>query len=255
MREQTRNGFLPSIILFPLISIFTLTGCTLSQQPMTLLPAASTPMAPLNHSLPSPIAGALPSILKPGATSVGSISPPTGRLLLVFTYGKGCPGDGPGNGLRDIADTIRSQYPGQEVITRGCDDEDGIEQTLQNHRGPVAMVGHSFGGCRSLEMAARLRRSVDWLILLDPVPYNDWAFRHAGLYFQLPANIGKAVCFYRPAWVFPISYPILNPQSPSDNRLRRWGHNAFCSDAEVRQCILGMCGQEQARMAQVSAGG
>jgi pimeloyl-ACP methyl ester carboxylesterase len=186
---------------------------------------------------------------------VGHVAPPTGRLLLVFTYGKGCPGDGPGNGLRDIADTIRSQYPDQEVITRGCDDEDGIEQTLQDHRGPIAMVGHSFGGCRSLEMAARLRRSVDCLILLDPVPCNDWAFRHAGLYFQLPANIAKAVCYYRPAWFFPISYPILNPLTPSDNRLRQWGHNAFCSDAEVRQCILGMCAEEQANKAQVSAGG
>jgi pimeloyl-ACP methyl ester carboxylesterase len=254
MPERTRNGFLPLTILFPLVSIVALTGCTATQQRMALLPADFAAEAGKTKSPPIQTT-MLPSILKPLAVPGGGIATPSGPLLLVFTYGKGCPGDGPGNGLRDVADAIRVQYPGQQVITRGCDDEDGIEKALQNHRGPIAMVGHSFGGCRSLEMAARLRRSVDWLILLDPVPYNDWAFRHAGLYFQIPANIAKAVCFYRPAWVFPISYPIQNPLSPSDNRLRRWGHNAFCSDAEVRQCILGLCAEEQARTAQVSARG
>ena len=223
MRERTRNGVPLATILFSLATIL-LTGCTVTQQPITLLPSGS--------------------------------GTPDGSLLVVFTFGKGCPGDGAGNGLRGVADTIRVQYPGQQVITRGCDDEDGIEQTLQNHRGPIAMVGHSFGGCRSLEMAARLRRPVDWLILLDPVPYNDWAFRHAGLYFQLPTNIAKAVCYYRPAWLFPISYPILNPLTPSDNRLRSWGHNAFCADPEVRQCILSLCAEEQGRTPmQVSAAG
>src|SRR5438552_12271382 len=121
MSEQTRNGFLPLTILFPLLTIIALTGCAVSQQPMALLPLQ-------NSSIPSPITSPLPSILKLPGASIGGVAPSTGRLLLVFTFGKGCPGDGPGNGLREIADAIRSQYPGQEVITRGCDDEDGIEQ-------------------------------------------------------------------------------------------------------------------------------
>lgn len=160
-------------------------------------------------------------------------------MLVVFTYGKLCAGDGPGNGLRDVADQIRREHKDQTVITRGWDDDDGIEQTIRNHRGPVTLIGHSFGGCRSVELATRTGRSIDHLIILDPVPCDDWAIRHGGKYFQIPATVRDAVCYYRPAGFWPISYPINNPKSAGANRMRDLGHAEFCANPEVRSTILG----------------
>lgn len=168
-------------------------------------------------------------------------------LLVVFTYGNWCSAEGRGNGLRDIADAIRIRYPGERVITRAWNDQDGIEQTIESHEGPVALIGHSFGGCRTLEIAARLRRSVDWMILLDPVPCDNWSFRRPDQYFEAPANVRRAICFYRPATLWPVSYSLLHTSTNWVNRLRDWGHNDFCESSEVQQCIFNLCAWEKAR--------
>jgi pimeloyl-ACP methyl ester carboxylesterase len=167
-----------------------------------------------------------------------------GPLLVVMTYGFGCPGSGWGNGLRDVATEIRRRHPEQQVITRGWNDNDDIELTIRNHAGPVALVGHSFGGSKSVEMTTQVGRLVDWLVLLDPVPAGDWAVRHPGKYFQIPASVRNAACFARSGGGWPVSYPILNPITPSDNRMRSMGHSAFCADAEVRDYLLNLCEHE-----------
>src|SRR5260221_4006959 len=82
----------------------------------------------------------------------------SGSLLVVMSYGFGCSGSGPGNGLRDVAETIRRQYPTDRVITRAWNDDDDIARTIQNHPGPVALIGHSFGGSKSVEFATRVGR-------------------------------------------------------------------------------------------------
>jgi pimeloyl-ACP methyl ester carboxylesterase len=148
---------------------------------------------------------------------------------------------------------IRQRYPDQRVITRGWNDNDGIEQTIATHRGPVALVGHSFGGCKSVELAARVGRAVEWLVLLDPVPCDDWAFRHAGKYFEVPANVQNAVCFHRPAGGWPTSYGIVNPATPSVDRMRALGHSSFGENAEVREWVMNACGVEAARRGTVAA--
>jgi len=180
-----------------------------------------------------------------GAPHPGQTTYHSGSLLVVFTYGAGQPGTGWGNGLRDIANTLRHRYPDAHIITRGCFDHDGIEQTVESHDGPVALIGHSFGGSKSVELAKHLHRSVQYLILLDPVPSGDWALRHAGKYFEIPASVIRSVCFYRPAGLWPISYPINNPASQNDNRLRELEHSEFCHNAEVRDCVLEACAEIQ----------
>src|SRR5437762_12838733 len=48
--------------------------------------------------------------------NAGATVASSGPLLVVMTYGWGCAGSGPGNGLRDLADMIRQRYPEQRVI-------------------------------------------------------------------------------------------------------------------------------------------
>jgi pimeloyl-ACP methyl ester carboxylesterase len=168
----------------------------------------------------------------------------TGPLLVVMTYGFGCSGSGWGNGLRDIADEIHRRHPEQRVITRSWNDNDDIELTIRNHPGPVALVGHSFGGAKSLEITAQAGRTVDWLVLLDPVPCDDWAVRHGGKYFEIPSCIRNAACFHRAGGGWPVSYAIVNPITPADNRVRSMGHSAFCADPEVRDYLLNLCERE-----------
>jgi len=173
----------------------------------------------------------------PRSAATGRREPP----LIVITYGNGCAADGQGHGLRELAEAIRLSHPQDMVITRGCDDDDDIEQIIDKHRGPVVLVGHSFGGCRSIELVGRLHRAVDWLILLDPVPCDDWAVPHSGRYFELPLAVRQAACFYRPDMVLPLSYPILNPRRTDDNHPRCIGHNDFCSDPAIHRFVLDVC--------------
>lgn len=168
----------------------------------------------------------------------------SGPLLVVMTYGFGCAGTGPGNGLRDVANEIRRLHPEQQVITRGWNDDDNIELTVRNHAGPVALIGHSFGGSKSVEITAHAGRPVDWLVLLDPVPSDDWGMRHSGKYFEIPPSVQNAACFVRSSGGWPISYPIVNPITPADNRLRDIGHSAICADSEVRDYVLKICERE-----------
>ena len=149
------------------------------------------PLQTSSQSLGSPRTASIPAL----TGNPGGLQP--GPLLVVITYGNGWSATSSGSGLRYVANAIRQQYPNQEVITRGCNDRDDVRQTIENHRGPVVLVGHSFGGCRSVEIATSIRRSIDWMILLDPVPCDDWAFPHPGRYFRLPASVLHATCFYR----------------------------------------------------------
>ena len=165
-------------------------------------------------------------------------------LLVVMTFGFGCDGHGPGNGLQELAGMIRARHPEQQVITRAWNDDDGIAQTIARHPGPVALIGHSFGGSQSVDLAAAVKRPVQWLMLLDPVPCKDWAFRHDGMYFKIPANVQHAICFHRPFGGWPTSYGIVNSTDPSVNRVRRMGHSDFGGNDEVRQQVLDFCDLE-----------
>jgi pimeloyl-ACP methyl ester carboxylesterase len=217
MRDNTRNGALSVTVVLLLTS---LVGC--------------------GDWVPPPISPTYATILP--ANVQGE------RLLVVFTYGFGCSASGRGNGLRDAAEAVHARYPDAQVITRAWNDEDGIEHVINMHRGPVVLVGHSFGGCRSFEIASTVARPINCLILLDPVPTEGGLFRHDGKYFDLPSKVINAVCYYRAPGFFPISYPLVHPRTASDNRLRDLGHSEFCENAEVRQCIVDLCGREQTKM-------
>jgi pimeloyl-ACP methyl ester carboxylesterase len=218
MPRRERNPIPTVFVMLALWSTSALTGCAGSEMTEILRRALATPVA----------------------RSLG-VPDPSSPVLVVMTYGYGCSGPGPGNGLRALAEVIRSRYPGQHVITRSWNDDDDILLTVEKFPGRIVLIGHSFGGCRSIELAEQLHRPVDSLILLDPVPCHDWAFRHAGKYFTVPAQVKSSVCYYRPASIFPVSYPILNPSAPGDNRQRRIGHAALCRDPEVQKCILDAC--------------
>jgi pimeloyl-ACP methyl ester carboxylesterase len=176
-------------------------------------------------------------------------------LLVVMTYGFGCSGSGPGNGLRDLANMIRARHPEQRVITRGWNDNDDIALTIADHDGPVALIGHSFGGSQSVDLAAAVGRPIEWMVLLDPVPCNDWAIRHEGKYFEVPANVRNAVCYHRPFGGWPTSYSIVNPANAQVNRMRRVGHSDFGASSEVREQILALCDAEAAARTMAKASG
>ncbi|HSI33434.1 MAG: alpha/beta fold hydrolase [Phycisphaerae bacterium] len=167
--------------------------------------------------------------------------------LVVFNYGAGCSATSAGNGLRDVADAIKKRFAHNmvNVITRAWNDDDGIEQIVQNHRGPVVLIGHSFGGWKTLDLASRVTRKVDSMILLDPVPlpFHTALMSKDGSHFKQPTNVVNSVCFYRPGGVFPTAYPIANASMVGDNRPRDIGHSDFCSNAEVAQHILSTCQQ------------
>jgi pimeloyl-ACP methyl ester carboxylesterase len=176
-------------------------------------------------------------------------------LLVVMTFGFGCDGRGPGNGLQELAAMIRARHPEQQVITRAWNDDDGIAQTIAQHPGPVALIGHSFGGSQSVDLAAALKRPVQWLMLLDPVPCKDWAFHHDGKYFNIPPNVQHAICFHRPFGAWPTSYGIVNAADPSVNRVREMGHSDFGGNDEVRQQVLNFCDREARSMALATRSG
>jgi pimeloyl-ACP methyl ester carboxylesterase len=225
MHEPTWDRTLSVTVVLLLLSLLGLTGC--------------------GDWVPPPIAPKYAALLPASVTGE--------RLLVVFTYGFGCSATSRGNGLRDAAEAVHSQYPSAQVITRAWNEDDGIISTIESHRGPVILIGHSFGGCRTFEIAAALRRPVDALIALDPVPVDGGLIRHDELYFEVSANVRSAVCFYRPRGFFPISYRILHPPSGDVNRLRDLGHSEFCENAEVRQSILGICAREQSKLEQFTA--
>src|SRR5947209_13222268 len=112
-------------------------------------------------------------LVQPGLSlpALAVVSPPAADatreapVLVVMTYGFLCEGDGHGNGLRDVAEAIRRRHPSAQVITRGWNDADGVAATVAAHRGPVVLVGHSFGGCRTVELAARVDRPIDAMVL------------------------------------------------------------------------------------------
>lgn len=171
--------------------------------------------------------------------------------LVVFTYGNGCPGTGSGNGLREVAEEIRGRLDCR-VITRGCDDRDDIVGTIRKHAGPVILVGHSFGGGDSVKLAGELHRPVDGLVLLDPVARGNWGFSPGGQHFRVPESVKRAFCYYRPGASWPASFPIVNPAPGFENHPRRMGHNDFCSDGEVRRCILAMAAGAKGEVEAVS---
>lgn len=173
--------------------------------------------------------------------------------LVVFTYGNGCPGTGSGNGLREVAEEIRGRLDCQ-VITRGCDDRDDIVGTIQKHAGPVILVGHSFGGGDSVKLAGELHRPVDGLVLLDPVARGNWGFSPGGKHFTVPESVKRAFCYYRPGASWPASFPIINPAAAFENHPKRIGHNDFCSDGEVRRCILALAAGAKGEVGAVSQG-
>jgi pimeloyl-ACP methyl ester carboxylesterase len=230
MQRIYRTGARAGVLMLGLLAVCGLSGCASGT-------AWSQPLANASSG-----DSAVP--LASTAAGLSHLSK-NDTLLVVITYGCGCSAEGDGNGLRKLAEGIRKLHPNERVITRGWDDADGIVQTVENHPGPVALLGHSFGGCRSVELASKLHRAVDWLILLDPVPCDDWGLRHAGKYFKIPACVTNAVCFYRPAGFFPVSYPIVDPNQADENRLRDWSHNEFCKDSEVHQFVLGVCQKEE----------
>ncbi len=169
-------------------------------------------------------------------------------LLVVFTYGFGCSADGRGNGLRDMAENVQRTYPNERVVTRGWNDDDDIVNTINNHRGPVMLIGHSFGGCASVDISTQVKRPVDRVVLLDPVPYFTWAIHHSGPNFELPTSVRSAICYYRESGFMQLGHPLANPSPGFENRQREWGHNTFCVSGEVQQSILDFCRNQEIAM-------
>jgi pimeloyl-ACP methyl ester carboxylesterase len=231
MANRSSASHTRSLAFAPILFSLLLSGCVGPEFPDAMRQTLTAPRPPAQTSHP---------------TDTQAATARTGPLLVVMSYGFGCAGSGAGNGLRAVADEIRKRHPEQQVITRGWNDNDAIEETIRNHAGPVALIGHSFGGSQSVEMAAHAGRPIDWLVLLDPVPSDDWAIRHFGKYFELPPGVLNAACFLRSGGGWPVSYPITNPLTPSDNRPRSMGHSAFCADAEVREYVLNVSDQEAA---------
>ena len=200
----------------------------------------------------SGLSQAMPAAGVPAKVADGAVR--DDALLVVMTFGFGCDGRGPGNGLQELAAMIRAKHPEQRVITRAWNDNDDIATTIARHPGPVALIGHSFGGSQSVDLAKAVGRPVQWLMLLDPVPCKDWAFRHDGKYFEVPSNVEHAICFHRPAGGWPTSYGIVNWPDPTADHVRRMGHSDFGGNDEVRRQVLDFCEAEarRARTAQAS---
>jgi len=234
-RPSPRSTFFHMAFLLSAAMLLGSVGCV-ELPPLKL----TTEKAPSPAYIPSSDQHGLRSFGSPGRAAAPAIE----QVLVVITYGNGCSADGPGNGLRDLADILRQAFSSSlvQVITRTFDQQDDlIEQKVQNHRGPVMLIGHSYGGWRSFEIASRVSRAIDFLILLDPVPHNDWMIRHPGKYFRLPASVRNGICYYRPDGGWPTSYPIVNPKNWTDNRPRDLSHNEFCQNSEIRRYILAAC--------------
>lgn len=105
----------------------------------------------------------------------------------------------------DLGRTIRSFYtprikfPFEVVFYRYTDDTYSLIKAKYPH-GPLVIAGHSFGGCRAVQVAAQFNgeRTVDSLFLFDPVEITAWDKPNTKG-FALTPNVADAVCFPRNA--------------------------------------------------------
>src|SRR5574340_592318 len=94
----------------------------------------------------------------------------------------------------DFVDFIASIPGTQPAFASYKDNPDDFLSRLPDNQG-IILIGHSFGGNRSYQTALDLYRdgrSVDQLILLDPVHY------FSGDDYMIPSNVGHADCWTNP---------------------------------------------------------
>jgi len=114
-----------------------------------------------------------------------------------------------------------------------------------------------------------------WTFLTEPARVAEWygegviETREGGKVELMGGHIRGVVTGWRPQQFFahtwnvfapgetisgwPVSYPIVNPITPADNRFRSIGHSAFCADAEVRDYVLNLCDHEALIQRQAAA--
>ena len=98
-----------------------------------------------------------------------------------------------------------------------------IETDLRNAgvtNSVLHVVGFSFGGQRAIELCENIGRTVQTLVLIDPVNYHrPNEPNQTG--FTVPPNVVKAICHYRNAKAMPWSGKIAN-ESPQYKNHNYW---------------------------------
>jgi len=153
------------------------------------------------------------------------------KNLLLITFGLGQSRYGAGNGLCQIGEKLKS--PHWSVIFQQYDDS-AEELISQFNPNKLVLVGHSFGGDKSVKLASNLRRNVDYMMLLDPVPQNGLGWFNFSD-FRVSGNVLLTDCYYRNAFWPPWSCKVRYCENACNNYKRSWGHNEFCQNAEIEQ--------------------
>ena len=129
-----RLPFRPTLFSLAIILIAVLSSGTMGCVKLPALRLASS-IAPAQRAAFTHATD--PQGVRSFESPVATDSPDLSPLLVVISYGSGCSADGPGNGLRDLAEAVRSRFPSTlvQVITRTCEQtNDAIELKVQNHQ-------------------------------------------------------------------------------------------------------------------------
>ena len=96
----------------------------------------------------------------------------------------------------------------------------------------LMLVGHSFGGYTSLGWAQGIRRSIDKMLLLDPVdPKGYWTWFPP---FDVPTTVASADCYVRfGPFLGPISRPIRANRAGLANHDVWVAHQDFYRDSGI----------------------
>ena len=102
---------------------------------------------------------------------------------------------------------------------------------------PLILIGHSFGGSACLTLARQLARrgkTVDELLLLDPVP-TSLKERWSSGKVEVPENVKATRCIARTLRLYPRSKKARGANVKNETR---WiGHDKFMSSREIVEII------------------
>lgn len=156
------------------------------------------------------------------------------RILLITGLWVPVIGRAPRDGKK-LAERLARTYPRANLTWHSW--WDTIESQKLRDASPLILIGHSFGGAACLRLAKDLEKigkSVDELLLLDPVP-TDFKSRWRRMKLDVPPNVKLTRCIARTVRIYPRSKKARGTQVSNETR---WiGHDKFMSNRDIVEII------------------